>query len=192
MQLEPKNYPSRVTTTPHRPSQSANTEHPLLLRTFAVAFAHTVGNWASKFQSGTPCLTRWAVHDHCLPLFTATRRSRIGQFSPHQWHSGYQHHLQERNQSCGFETIDSSLNYEVEILKEAIVRGTARQAPSYLPPVNVNLRYVQSNPNAKNEWTQSKKKQLQVVLETLNAPLRPPPAQCPTCCNLRLRSQPSS
>lgn len=87
---------------------------------------------------------RWAVHDHCLPLFTATRRSRIGQFWPHQWHSGYRHHLQERNQSYGFEKIDSSLNYEVEILKEAIVRGTARQAPSYLPPVNVNLRYVKT------------------------------------------------
>ncbi|XPS73201.1 hypothetical protein M3J09_005352 [Ascochyta lentis] len=38
-----------------------------------------VGNWASKLESGTPCLTRWAVHDHSLPLFAATRRSRIGQ-----------------------------------------------------------------------------------------------------------------
>lgn len=30
------------------------------------------------------------------------------------------------------------------MLKEAIVRGTARQAPSYLPPVNVNLCYVKA------------------------------------------------
>lgn len=33
-------------------------------------------------ESGTPCLTRWAVHDHSFPLFAATRRSRIGQLRP--------------------------------------------------------------------------------------------------------------
>ena len=59
------------------------------------------------------------------PLFTLFLRLRdvhgLDSLSPHQWHSGYHRQLRECNQSYGFITFHSSLNDEVEILKEAIV-----------------------------------------------------------------------
>lgn len=90
----------------------------------------------------------------------------LDSFGPHQWHSGYHRQTQERNQSCSLETYRSLLKYEVELPKEAIVRGTARQAPSYFPTSQCQSSCVEPTQTPKMNGLNPKKKQLQVVLET--------------------------
>lgn len=132
---------------------SPPTWRPLLLRLFTVASSRTVGGWVAQPESGTPCHTRWAVHDHSLPLFAATRRPRIGRLRPHQLHSGYRHELHVCDQSCSFETIHSSLKYQVDMERSDCKR--CRPASSFLPPASVDDHCVIPNPDAENEWTQS-------------------------------------